>query len=202
MTLKLKGSTDGSVSLSAPADTSPSGTDVTLTLPTSDGDANQVLQTDGSGALSWTTFPSDQGIVLQIAQDTDNTQRTNSTTTYSTCGPSVAFNIIKGSSKCLVHAYTNFHSAVGNSGRGGLRLRRTVGSTTTTVIESIESIADYGNSGTQVQGAGFTFLDTHGIGTVGTQVTYHLEFRSNGTGGNVAVNNNGSTIITVMEIDA
>jgi len=55
MTLKLKGSTDGSVSLQAPADTSPSGTDVTLTLPTSDGDANQVLETNGSGALSWVT---------------------------------------------------------------------------------------------------------------------------------------------------
>lgn len=53
MGLKLKGSTDGSVSLQAPADTSPSGTDVTLTLPTSDGDANQVLQTNGSGTLSW-----------------------------------------------------------------------------------------------------------------------------------------------------
>ena len=57
MTLKLKGSSDGSVSLSAPADTSPSGTDVTLTLPTSDGDANQILETNGSGALSWTTPP-------------------------------------------------------------------------------------------------------------------------------------------------
>lgn len=27
----------------------------TLTLPTTDGDANQVLTTDGSGVLSWTT---------------------------------------------------------------------------------------------------------------------------------------------------
>ena len=142
------------------------------------------------------------GLVLQIAQDTDSTQRTNSTTTYQTCGPSVAFNIIKGGSKCLVHAYSNFHSAVNNSGRGGLRLRRTVGSTTTTIAESIEAIADYGSNGAQVQGVGFTFLDTHGVGSAGTQVTYHLEFKSNGGGGNVAVNNNGSTIITVMELNA
>jgi len=52
MTIKLKGSTDGSVSLDAPADTSPSGTDVSFTLPTSDGTAGQVLSTNGSGGLS------------------------------------------------------------------------------------------------------------------------------------------------------
>ena len=55
MTLKLNGSTDGSVSIDAPADTSPSGTDVTLTLPTSAGSSGQYLQTDGSGGLSWQT---------------------------------------------------------------------------------------------------------------------------------------------------
>lgn len=51
MTLKLKG-TSGSVSLDAPTNTT-SGADVVLTFPVDDGDANQVLQTDGSGALSW-----------------------------------------------------------------------------------------------------------------------------------------------------
>ena len=55
MALKLNGSTDGSVSLDAPADTSPTGTDVTLTLPTSAGSSGQYLQTNGSGTLSWQT---------------------------------------------------------------------------------------------------------------------------------------------------
>ena len=53
MTIKLKGSTDGSVSLQAPADTSPTGTDKTFTLPVADGTAGQVLSTNGSGALSF-----------------------------------------------------------------------------------------------------------------------------------------------------
>jgi len=57
MTLKLNGSTAGSVSIDAPADTSPTGTDVTLTLPTSAGSSGQYLQTNGSGALSWQTIP-------------------------------------------------------------------------------------------------------------------------------------------------
>ena len=55
MALKLNGSTDGSVSLDAPADTSPTGTDVTLTLPTSAGSSGQYLQTNGSGTLRWQT---------------------------------------------------------------------------------------------------------------------------------------------------
>jgi hypothetical protein len=58
MALKLNGSTDGSVSIDAPADTSPSGTDVTLTLPTSAGSSGQYLQTNGSGTLSWQTVAS------------------------------------------------------------------------------------------------------------------------------------------------
>ena len=54
MGLKLNGSSSGSVELNAPADTT-SGADVVLTLPVNDGDANQFLQTDGSGALTWAT---------------------------------------------------------------------------------------------------------------------------------------------------
>ena len=58
MSIKLKGSSDGSVSLDAPADTSPSGTDVTFVLPTADGSNGQVIQTNGSGALSFASLPS------------------------------------------------------------------------------------------------------------------------------------------------
>ena len=44
-------SNGGSVQLKAPANTS--GADVVLTLPNTDGNANQLLKTDGSGNLSW-----------------------------------------------------------------------------------------------------------------------------------------------------
>lgn len=54
MSIKLKGTTAGSaVILAAPADTSPTGTEKTFTLPTADGTSGQVLQTDGSGTLSF-----------------------------------------------------------------------------------------------------------------------------------------------------
>ena len=52
MTIKLNGSTAGSVALDAPASTT-GNADITFKLPIADGTAGQVLQTDGSGNLSW-----------------------------------------------------------------------------------------------------------------------------------------------------
>ena len=57
MTLKLNGSTDGSVSLDAPSDTSPSGSDITLTLPTTTGSANQFVKNGGTaGELEYSSM--------------------------------------------------------------------------------------------------------------------------------------------------
>ena len=79
MSIKLKGSTDGSVTLQAPADTSPTGTDKTFTLPTQDGGAGQILKTDGSGALSFTDNLS-SGRNLVINGDMKVAQRATSVT--------------------------------------------------------------------------------------------------------------------------
>ena len=56
MTLKLNGSSSGSVSIDAPASTT-AGADITFNFPVADGSANQVLQTNGSGQLQWVTLP-------------------------------------------------------------------------------------------------------------------------------------------------
>ena len=57
MSIKLKGSSDGSVSFDAPADTSPSGSDITLTLPTTAGSANQFLKNSGTaGTLEYSSM--------------------------------------------------------------------------------------------------------------------------------------------------
>tara|TARA_Y100000996_G_C22415001_1_gene598906 strand:- start:39 stop:668 length:630 start_codon:yes stop_codon:yes gene_type:complete len=57
MTVKLVGSSSGSVSLQAPASTT-GGANIEFKLPVADGSANQLLKTDGSGNLGWAT---DQG---------------------------------------------------------------------------------------------------------------------------------------------
>ena len=59
MTIKLMGSSSGSVALDAPASTT-GAANVALTLPVSDGESGQVLKTDGSGALSW-IYPAGTG---------------------------------------------------------------------------------------------------------------------------------------------
>ena len=56
MTLKLNGSSSGSVALDAPTSTT-SGADITFKLPVADGAAGQVLTTNGSGQLEW-KYPS------------------------------------------------------------------------------------------------------------------------------------------------
>jgi len=58
MPIKLNGSGSGSVALNAPANTS-GGSDISFTLPTADGTSGQVLQTNGSGALSFASASSD-----------------------------------------------------------------------------------------------------------------------------------------------
>ena len=59
MTLKLNGSSSGSVAIDAPAATT-GGADVTLTLPVNDGEAGQVLRTNGLGTLTW-IYPAGYG---------------------------------------------------------------------------------------------------------------------------------------------
>ena len=57
MSIKLKGSSDGSVSFDAPADTMPSGSDITLVLPTTVGSAEQFLKNSGTaGTLEFSSM--------------------------------------------------------------------------------------------------------------------------------------------------
>lgn len=70
MTIKLNGSTAGSVALDAPASTT-GNADITFKLPVADGNADQLLKTDGSGNLGWA---SDAGKILQVANSTFNGQ--------------------------------------------------------------------------------------------------------------------------------
>ena len=55
--LRLTGSTNGSVTLMAPASAS-----LTLTLPAADGAPSQVLKTNGSGVLSWANDATSAGV--------------------------------------------------------------------------------------------------------------------------------------------
>ena len=78
MTIKLNGSTAGSVSLDAPASTT-SSADIQFKLPVADGTAGQVLKTDGSGNLSWVTV-ADTNDCVKLASS--NVSPADATFTY------------------------------------------------------------------------------------------------------------------------
>ena len=101
MTLKLNGSSSGSVALDAPANTT-GGADVTLTLPVNDGDANQVLSTNGSGVLSWVAAGG--GKILQVVESRLNAdaQTPSANDTWTDVNPNVTITPSANTSKILV----------------------------------------------------------------------------------------------------
>lgn len=84
MSIKLKGSTAGSVALDAPANTSPSGSDIALTLPIDAGSANQVLKNGSTaGQLEFGEPTVQPGQVIEtIAGYCDGRQVTVGSGTY------------------------------------------------------------------------------------------------------------------------
>tara|TARA_R100000781_G_C4066816_1_gene123086 strand:+ start:511 stop:1146 length:636 start_codon:yes stop_codon:yes gene_type:complete len=86
MTIKLNGSSSGSVALDAPANTT-GGAAITFKLPVADGSAGMVLSTDGSGNLQWKypsiAFADQWRLTTEFSGDADpittSVQRVNST---------------------------------------------------------------------------------------------------------------------------
>ena len=75
MSIKLKGSSDGSVSFDAPADTSPSGSDITLVLPTTVGSAEQFLKNSGTaGTLEFSSMVEDSSANVGIGTTSPGTR--------------------------------------------------------------------------------------------------------------------------------
>lgn len=68
MPIKLNGSTSGYTQVNAPA---VAGSN-TLTLPTSGGTANQLMQTDGAGNLTFATVTGTTGVVITASSGTVN----------------------------------------------------------------------------------------------------------------------------------
>ena len=79
MTLKLNGSSSGSVSLDAPASTT-GGADVTFKLPVADGSSGQALTTNASGQLAFATVAG--GKILQVVSAETTTETSITSTTF------------------------------------------------------------------------------------------------------------------------
>ena len=76
MTLKLNGSSSGYTAIDAPATAGSN----TLVLPPNNGSANQILQTDGNGNLTWVDKPT--STILQVKVGEYATAESSTSTTY------------------------------------------------------------------------------------------------------------------------
>ena len=101
MTLKLNGSSSGSVSIDAPASTT-LGADVTLTLPVNDGDADQVLSTNGSGVLSWAAAGGGKILQFVTASSTSGDQQPSANDTWTDVAPTATITPSSTDSKILI----------------------------------------------------------------------------------------------------
>tara|TARA_R100000781_G_scaffold46299_1_gene31253 strand:- start:671 stop:1273 length:603 start_codon:yes stop_codon:yes gene_type:complete len=139
MTLKLNGSSSGSVSIDAPASTT-GGADVTFKFPVADGSANQVLQTNGSGQLQWVTLPTSPIIQEKYYTETA-TLECDSSSTWDT-GTSNSFTKQESSSdSIIVYNWNGYLADYANSGsNASYRLAYTPAGGSVTYLNNITYI--------------------------------------------------------------
>ena len=103
----------------------------TLTLPGDDGNNNQILKSDGSGNLSWTTVDTlaSDAQFLKYQSTTNTTALTLSRNTWTDTGLAISnYTPQSSSSKIILTAYLNLFgkpnpdSAVGSQGKGDIRI--------------------------------------------------------------------------------
>ena len=128
MALRLKNSSGNYIALDAPSSIA---TDVTLTLPNTDGDSGQYLQTNGSGGLSWAT-PTDT-----------TTNLTRGTEVATTSGTEVIYDNLPANIRRLQVVINN----VSTSGTAGdIKFLMRTGDPETDVTSGYYSITSYQNN--------------------------------------------------------
>ena len=144
MTIKLVGSSSGSVALDAPASTT-SGANIEFKLPVADGSANQVIKTDGSGNLGFITNVSSGFVKLYEASTTGGT----AVSSFSVDG---YFDDSKYSHYKVI---ISDHFTAASSGSNQPSLRFNVGGSAVTTASYYWSLtAAYGASSGQFRGTG------------------------------------------------
>lgn len=186
MSIKLKGSTDGSVTLQAPADTSPTGTDKTLILPTGVGSANQVLK---NGSTPGTLEFANGGKILQVVQTTKTDVDSMTGTTFDDLGLSVTITPSSSSSKVLIFVY----ASIGSSASYDMKLRLLRGTTPISIGDAASnrprastSLSFSWSSGAYAAGnAAINFLDSPATTSA---TTYKLQAASYNASVVIAIN--------------
>jgi hypothetical protein len=86
--------------------------DLTLTLPSADGTSGQVLQTNGSGVLSFAGVSASAGQVIQVKTATDSTRRTTTSSSYVTASNTLSVSITPSSASNKILILTSVTCAM------------------------------------------------------------------------------------------
>ena len=181
------------------------GVCTSTTRPTAPYEGQMIYETDTDMVAIWNgtawryisaTTPTN-GTVLQTVYASHSTVITTTSTTPANTGLAATITPKSTSSKILVLQNTNFLVS-GNSGYAGVRVVKTIGGTTTTVISN-----QYGT------GVGSTVPDTTGLDSqfaldspsTTSSITYTVQFwRQDGSGTLYAQYNGNPSTIVLMEI--
>jgi hypothetical protein len=163
-----------------------------LAFPNADGTANQVLQTNGSGVLSFAT-PSG-GKVLQVVSSTYSTQVTTTSNTHVTSNLSVSITPSSTSSKILVLA-----SAVIANDNNNCHVGVTLYRGATNLSNDTDMAHSYGSAvGSVRSNIGLNYLDSP---STTSSTTYAVYFRAGLSGNTQYIHINDSmSVITAIEI--
>lgn len=163
-----------------------------IDFPTTDGTAGQVLQTDGSGNLSFAT-PSG-GKVLQVVTTANGTVFSTTSASY-VDAISASITPSSASNKILIMGHTGALDTTTASNVIGVSIFRDaidLASATFFAITRYESANVTGN-------LTLNHLDSP---NTTSSITYTFKFRKESGGGTVFFNNNGSNRMILMEISA
>lgn len=191
MTIKLNGSTAGSVALDAPASTT-SSADIIFKLPVADGTAGQVLQTDGSGNLSWVTPGAGKVLQVQSTTKTDEFEHSSlAESTYSNAAMSVSITPSNASNKILIRVMATVSTNVADTriAMGIFKAGSILVQGDASGVKTRATAETYQDIQASAETISAEFLDTAG-GT--SAITYDIRLlHSQGGGANIFLNRSG-----------
>ena len=196
--IKLKHSGGNAVSLHPPT-SAPSASDVQFKLPTADGTAGQILKTDGSGNLSFTT---DQGGLLkQVVTSTSTTQAYHTGNgNYVDTGLSATITPSSGTKILVIVSQQVYTGRLNTGGDSNIDIKVFRDSTELAFTQFGRSVNQNNLGWVEMRGTvGFNYLDTHGANG-STAVTYKTQYA--GTSGIEVYVQRGSSrsTLTLLEV--
>src|SRR5210317_73781 len=196
-TLKLNEGTSNGTHFAAIKAPNSLAASYTLTLPSNDGDANQFLQTDGNGALSWADVSST--ITLAADSGANDTFTTGNTLTFSggtgidTTVSNDEITIAIDSTVATASSTTTFTNKTFDANGTGNSISNIANSSLT---NSTISISDDSSTSTNIPlGGGFSILGGTGITSSvdGSELTLEVD--------NTITTNSGTQTLTNKTID-